>query len=272
MTESVEPQQPLLIKACCCDLYSRDITRLVLGETLHPGGLALTTRMAELLELAKADLVLDVAAGLGASALHLAKTVGCRVEGLDLSEANLLRARRNAEEAGLAATVRFVAGDAEALPYADWVFDSVLSECAFCTFPDKARAAREIFRVLRLGGRLGLADVTIEPETLPDELRGTFLRAACLADARTAESYRSFFLNVGFDRFLSEQHPEALSTLLGQIWARLRLGGLASQAGLFSFDDFNLGAAERILTQIEGLIENGKVGYVVLIAERPDEG
>ncbi|MBI3780307.1 MAG: methyltransferase domain-containing protein [candidate division NC10 bacterium] len=272
MMGSEAPSQAQTIKACCADLYSRDVTRLLLGEALHPGGLALTRRLAELLGLGKEDLVLDVAAGLGASALHLAQTVGCRVEGLDLSEANLVHARRSAEEAGLDGVVRFQAGDAETLPYQDGVFDAVFSECAFCTFPDKERAAREIFRVLRPGGRLGLADVTVEQEALPDELRGIVLRAACLADAETAETYRSLFLQAGFGRFLMEEHPEALSTLVAEIRTRLRIGRFASKAGLLPFDDIDLDVAERIMAQIEALVEDGKVGYVVLIAERANEG
>lgn len=72
-------------KACCAELYSHEGIRLLLGEAFHPGGLALTARVAQLLQLGPEDRVLDVAAGLGASARYLARTIGCRVEALDLS-------------------------------------------------------------------------------------------------------------------------------------------------------------------------------------------
>ena len=258
------------IKSCCADLYGQDLTRLLLGETLHPGGLALTARLAALLELGREDLVLDAASGLGTSALYLARSLGCRVVGLDLSSANLARGRRSTEEAGLSGIIRFQVGDAEALPFRDGLFDAVLSECAFCTFPDKAKAAHEIFRVLRPGGRLGLADVTIEEGALPDDLRGILMRAACVADARTADTYRSLLFQAGFGRFRTEEHPDALSGLLVQIRARLHLGRLAIQAGFSPFDDLDLEAAERIVAQIEALVRDGKLGYVVLLAERPD--
>lgn len=257
------------IKACCAELYSREGIRLLVGEALHPGGLALTARLAALLELKRQDRVLDVAAGLGASARYLAATIGCRVDALDLSTTNLGRARQSPGVAGLDGAVRFLAGDVEALSYRDRVFDAVVSECAFSTFPDKAQAAREIFRVLRSGGRLGLADVTLEQEALPDELRGIVLRAACLAEAQTVEGYRGVFLQAGFDGFRVEEHPEALVSLLGQVRARLRLARLASLAGLLPLSDIDLDAVDRIVDQIDGLIRAGGVGYVLLVAERP---
>lgn len=256
------------LKACCAELYSREGIRLLLGEALHPGGLALTARVAALLELRRQDRVLDVAAGPGATARYLARTIGCRVDALDLSATNLARARQGSEKAGRDGAVRFLAGDAEALPYRDRVFDAVLSECAFSTFPDKAQAAREIFRVLRSGGRLGLADVTLGPEALPDELRGILLRAACLADARTVEGYRRCLLEAGFDGFRIEEHPEALATLLGQVRARLRLAQLASLTGLLPVGDLDLDAVDRIVDKIDGLVQDGRAGYVLLVAER----
>jgi len=212
-----------------------------------------------------------VAAGHGTSARYLTKTVQCQVEALDLTTANLQRARRSSEEAGLDGTVRFLAGDAEALPYRDCVFDAVLSECAFSTFPGKTLAAKEIFRVLRPGGRVGLADVTIELGTLPDELRSILLRAACLADAGTADGYQRFFLQAGFEGFCVEDHSRTLLTLLEGVRARLQLGRLASWAGVLPVGRLDLDAVERVVDQVEDMVRNGRVGYVLLVAKRPNE-
>jgi len=258
------------VHRCCTELYSHDGIRFLLGETFHPGGLELTARVAERLGLGRQTRVLDVAAGLGASARHLARAIGCRVEGLDLSVANLGRARRSSEEAGLDGIVHFVAGDAEALPFRDQSFDAVVSECAFSTFPDKARAACEIFRVLRPGGRLGLSDVTVEPGALPDDLQTILLQAACLADARTGEDYHDIFRGAGFDEFTIEEHPQALFTLLAQIRSRLALARSVSLAGQLPVDCRDLDAVDRIVDQIHRLIEERRVGYVVLIAKRPN--
>lgn len=270
MSERTAGPDAQAVKACCAELYSRDAIRWLLGETLHPGGLALTGRLAELTRLGSADHVLDVAAGFGQSALFLSRTVGCRVDGLDLSPPNLARAGRSAQGAGLHGTVRFLAGDADALPYRDGVFDAVLSECAFCTFPDKGKAAREISRVLAPGGRLGLADVTLRPESLPDDLRGVLLQAACLSDARTAEGYRGLLAEAGFHRFLAEEHPEAVSALLEEIRARLLLARLASLSGQWRFDGVDLEAVEAIVTRAEELVRDDVIGYVLLVGERSD--
>jgi len=268
--EKTEGTHVQAVKACCADLYSHEAIRLLLGETLHPGGLALTGRLAELLRLGSADHVLDVAAGFGTSALFLARTVGCRVEGLDLSHPNLAYAGRSVKEAGLNGTVHFSAGDADALPYGDGVFDAVLSECAFCTFPDKGRTAREFFRVLAPGGRLGLADVTLKPESLPDDLRGVLMQAACLSDAQTTEEYQSLLAAAGFDRFSKEEHPEAVSALLEQIRARLLFARLASLSGQHCFTGVDLEAVEAVVTRAEELVRDGVIGYVLLVGERSD--
>jgi hypothetical protein len=256
------------LKGCCAELYSSEGIRLLLGDSLRPGGLALTARVAALVGLTRAERVLDVAAGLGTTALYLGKTIGCRVEALDLSITSLGRAR--AKLAGQDGAVRFLVGDAEALPYRDRAFDAVFSECAFSTFPNKARAAREIFRVLRPGGRLGFTDMAVEPGALPAGLHGVLLRVACLADARTVEGYQSVLREAGFDGFRVEEHPEALVTLLAQVRARLELVRLVSPAGLLPAPgrELDLDAVGGILDQLDTLVREGRVGYVSLVAER----
>jgi hypothetical protein len=61
-------------------------------------------------------------------------------------------------------------------------------ECAFCTFPDKQTAAAQISRVLRPGGKAGIADVWLEPGRLEPELAGIVGHIACLADAKPIPS------------------------------------------------------------------------------------
>ena len=262
---------PQAVKACCADLYSRDGIRLILGETLHPGNLALTARLAKLLGLTNRARVLDVGAGPGASAHYLARTLGCRVAGLDLSHANLARAVRRVSEWGVAGAVALSVGDAAALPYREGVFDAVVAECAFSTFPEKERVARELFRVLAPGGRLGLADVTIQPGALPGEWSGMLMQAACLADARPVEGYQGILAEAGFKRFSSEAHREALSSLLGMVRRHLLLGHLAGWARQPPFPGLDLGMAESIVEGAARLVRNGALGYVLLIAQRPHE-
>lgn len=100
------------------------------------------------------DRVLDVACGTGNAATRAA-LAGGSVVGLDITPELFPAARRRAEAAGV--EVELVEGDAEALPFDDASFDVVLSTFGVMFAPRHAVAAAEIARVLRPGGRIGLA-------------------------------------------------------------------------------------------------------------------
>jgi SAM-dependent methyltransferase len=98
--------------------------------------------------------VLDVATGTGNAALAAARR-SCEVTGLDYVPALLDRAGRRAAAEGLPVT--FLEGDAEKLPFADRSFDVVLSAFGVMFARDAERATRELLRVCRPGGKIGLA-------------------------------------------------------------------------------------------------------------------
>jgi SAM-dependent methyltransferase len=129
---------------------------LVATESLHPGGLGMSLELASLCELGSDTHVLDVACGTGATACELTERMGAHVCGLDQSALLLDRARANAHARRLA--VEWVEGDALALPFADGVFDAVLSECTLCLL-DKVKALQEMTRVVRPGGFVGMHDL-----------------------------------------------------------------------------------------------------------------
>ena len=99
------------------------------------------------------DEVLDVACGTGNASIPAAEA-GASVTGLDLTPELFDGARRRAERAGV--ELELIEGDAEALPFADESFDVVLSTFGCMFAPDHKRAAVEIARVLRPGGRVGI--------------------------------------------------------------------------------------------------------------------
>src|SRR5262245_56933568 len=84
------------VKACCADMYAGDWAQLLLGDSLHPGGAALTERLGDLLGLGPGARVLDVASGRGGSAIHLARHFGSSVLGVDYGVRNVRRARDDA--------------------------------------------------------------------------------------------------------------------------------------------------------------------------------
>jgi SAM-dependent methyltransferase len=109
----------------------------------------------ERLDLKSGEKVLDIACGAGNATIPAART-GAEVTGLDLVPELLAAARANAAEAGV--EIEWIEGDAEALPFEDEGFDVVISTVGIMFAPDHRRAAQEAARVLRAGGRLGLAN------------------------------------------------------------------------------------------------------------------
>ena len=113
--------------------------------------------------LAPGELILDVGCGAGTDSLVAAQMVGPagRVSGIDMTPEMLDKARASARELG-AANVEFVDGEAEDLPFDDGAFDVVISNGVIDLIPDKDAVFSEIHRVLEPGGRIQIADVTIQ--------------------------------------------------------------------------------------------------------------
>ena len=119
----------------------------------------LAVQLVSLAQLAPSDRVLDVGTGTGVVSLQAAQRVrpSGKVVGIDLSEAMLTVAKTKAAQTGLTNYVEFSKMDAEALELENQSFDVVLSLFALLHFPNPLLALKEMFRVLRPGGRLVLA-------------------------------------------------------------------------------------------------------------------
>jgi ubiquinone/menaquinone biosynthesis C-methylase UbiE len=223
--QPAELQSPETLKACCVALYESDWATLLLGDSYHPGRLQLTEHLGSMLDLQPGHLVLDVASGLGTSAIYLAQRFGCQVVGVDFSRQIVEQANANAAEAGISQLVQFKQGDAERLPFEDRSFDALICECAFCTFPSKPQAASQFARVLRPGGRIGLSDLT-RSGPLPPELDTLMAWVACIADAQPIEEYMSIMTMAGFSIDQVEIHDEALAELIHEIRGKLLVAEL----------------------------------------------
>jgi SAM-dependent methyltransferase len=116
----------------------------------------------QLLKLAAADHVLDVGCGSGGPALFLAREAGCRVTGVDISEAGIRAGLALARQAGLDGRVHFRRADVrEPLPFPDGEFDAIVCMDAMCHMPDRGRLFGEWHRVLRPGGRFLYTDPVV---------------------------------------------------------------------------------------------------------------
>jgi len=256
------------LKSCCATVYASDWARLLLGESLHPGGLALTGRLGALLGLKRNAHVLDVASGSGGSVVYLAERFGWSVTATDLAGGHGTSLQFAAARVGVSNRVAFVRGDAEALPFADDVFDAVICECALCTFPAKAVACAEFFRVVKPGGRIGLSDVT-RNGSLPDDLASTLAWVACLTDAQSIAGYRSLLAAAGFAIDREERHDTALQQLLEDIRTRLLSVELVAKLQDLDLPSCDIAQAKSLARSAEQAVRSGVLGYGLLVGTKP---
>jgi SAM-dependent methyltransferase len=256
------------IKACCAVGYSSDLVSLLLGDSYHPGGLSLTRRLLDTLGLRPGERLLDVASGVGTTCLLAATEYDARVDGIDLSPANVTLARGAAAARGLGYRARFHHGDAEALPVPDHGWDVVICECALCTFPDKPTAVAEMTRVLRPGGRVGITDITANRYRLPTELTGLGAWIACVADARGTEDYKQLLHDAGLRVTRVEHHHDALVRMIGHIGARLDLLRITCRERLEALG-VDFARVRPVLGAAQTSIRDGILDYVLIVAEKP---
>jgi arsenite methyltransferase len=149
-------------------------------------------------DLREGERVLDLGSGGGIDVILSARRVGPtgRAFGLDMTDEMLELAVRSAAEAGVT-NVEFVRGTIESVPLPSSTIDVVISNCVINLAADKAAVFREIARVLRPGGRVGVSDVVADDTLSPAERaeRGSF--AGCIAGALSFTEYRAGLAAVG---------------------------------------------------------------------------
>lgn len=151
-------------------------------------------------DLRDGETVLDLGSGGGIDVLLSARRVGPRGHaiGLDMTDEMLALARRNAADAG-ATNATFLKGKIEAIPLPDASVDVVISNCVVNLAADKAAVFREIARVLRPGGRLGVSDIVATDDLTADERAERGSHVGCIAGALSFGEYASGLRAAGLE-------------------------------------------------------------------------
>src|SRR6185436_17568280 len=144
-----------------------------------------------LAELRPGQTVPDLGSGGGIDVLLSARRVGPggKAFGLDMTDEMLALARDNQRKSGLT-NVEFLKGEIENIPLPDGSVDVVISNCVLNLSPDKDRALREAFRVLRPGGRFAVSDVLLEGPASDEVRRNVEQWTGCVAGALEVSEYR----------------------------------------------------------------------------------
>jgi ubiquinone/menaquinone biosynthesis C-methylase UbiE len=143
-----------------------DVSRLTVRDLapldhFHGRGVEATAELAALLPVSPGDHLLDIGCGLGGPARYMADRWGCRVTGIDLTEAFCETARRLTDCVGLAGRVTIRQGSALDLPFDAESFDAAYTQNVSMNIADKKRFHGEAFRVIRRGGYFALSELTL---------------------------------------------------------------------------------------------------------------
>lgn len=150
-------------------------------------------------DLRPGEVVLDLGSGAGLDVLLSARRVGPegKAYGLDMTPEMLELARSNQREAGVA-NAEFLEGFIEDVPLPDESVDAVLSNCVVNLSPAKPKVFSEMFRVLRSGGRVAVADVVADRPVEDATRERLIAESSCLATAATRGEYEDGLARAGF--------------------------------------------------------------------------
>ena len=231
-------------------------------EVLHPGGLELTRELAQICGARAGSSVLDIASGTGETACFLVQSFGCSVVGLDASDYMIERARSKAAERGL--DIQFKMGDAHELPFESGTFDVVISECTTCIL-DKERAIREMVRVARSGGSVGIHDICWTENTPEAHKR----RLAEIEGERpeTLAGWKALFERAGLENVATVDKSDLIPGwskalkhqmgIIGQLKIAAKVIGSWGLAGY------------RTVRESERIFQSDTTGYGIIVGWKP---
>ena len=215
-------------------------------------------RMASKLKtLSKDSKVIDVGAGFGGSARYIAKTYGCEVVALNLSEAENERDRQKNKEQGLDHLVTVVDGNFENLPYENESFDIVWCQDSFLHSADRGKVIDEVTRVLKPGGEFIFTDPMQADNAPQDKLQPIYDRIN-LSSMGSPSFYRQKAKECG----LTEVEFEELTPQLTNHYARVR-EEMHKKRDALKANNVSDDYIQRMDKGLQHWVEGGKKGWLV---------
>lgn len=235
-------------------LYEQNELAEIIGGTLRPGGIRLTSEMVSYWNPQPGATVLDIGCGPGHTLAHLSSVFGLDTTGLDPSGAMLAKAANRSPNSTL------LQGTATSIPCEGQSFNGVISECSLSLTGDIGLSLKEMYRVLQPGGTLLLSDIYLKDNTgsSPDLLLPRL--ESCISHAQPLDTIEANIRTAGFSLTLLRDRSDLLKQLAGQII--FNCGSLDTFWQLFMDKD----QARQTCSSLAKI----SLGYYVLIAAKGD--
>jgi SAM-dependent methyltransferase len=253
--------------------YEAEVYRLVrvetYGQDLGQTGWTTTQESEEIpqrLQLSSNSNVLEIGCGSGCYALQIAGHVGCRIVGVDINAAGVENANHLAAAQNLSSQVKFQVADvSQPLAFEDAAFDAVLSNDVLCHVRGRLALLREIFRVLKSGGRFLFSDALVIGGMISHEEVAARSAIGYYLFSPPGENER-LLRDAGFPR-VEVLDTTASAAEISERWRNAReknSEALAAIEGRVNFEGL-----QKFLATVENLSRERRLLRLLYVAEKP---
>jgi ubiquinone/menaquinone biosynthesis C-methylase UbiE len=234
-------------------------------DEFHIRGREATVELAQQLDLNASKHILDVGSGVGGASRYLASAYGCRVTGLDLTEAYCQVARLIADRIGLGQLIGYRQGSALDMPFENASFDIVWTQHTAMNIADKARLYAESWRVLKPGGLLAIYDI-VAGEGEPLIFPVPWAREPSISFLVTSDELRKLLGQAGFQVVRWRDTSEEGRSWFREVAEKVQKVGGTPPLGFHILlgPDFKTMASN----QVRNLNEN-RIGLIEAVVQRP---
>ena len=194
------------VNSSCCETGDTAIDGSCCESTRDSGEVLSLGCYSQLIEKAKlneGDTVLDLGSGPGHDLIQASEIVGSkgRAIGVDMTDEMLKLGRKNTAHLP---NVEILEGNLQDIPLPDNSVDVIISNCVFNLAPDKLKAFKEAYRVLKPGGRIVESDIALDYDLSEEEKNQSQVYSGCIGGAISIDEYVKFMRQAGFDDIKTE--------------------------------------------------------------------